>query len=158
MSKYIQSFYQYPVTFSSIEKTFPAREADGEMRNLAEISDQDLEKLQNSEPFFRALIRQKKYRILNHIPESYKPASAQINEARDEAAAARQEADELRAKLAEYEKSEPAENQTEPEVQKESAENNLDSLSYKELQDRAKEAGIEYKNVKKSDLIAALSK
>ncbi len=153
--KYIQSFYQYPVTFSSIEKTFPAREADGEMRNLAEISDQDLEKLQNSEPFFRALIRQKKYRILNHIPESYKPASAQINEARDEAAAARQEADELRAKLAEYEKSEPEETQSEPE---ENTENNLDSLSYKELQDRAKAAGIEYKNVKKSDLIAALSK
>lgn len=156
--KYIQSFYQYPVTFSSIEKTFPAREADGEMRNLAEISEQDLEKLQNGEPFFRALIRQKKYRILNHIPESYKPASAQINEARDEAAAARQEADELRAKLAEYENSETKENQAKPEETEESAENNLETLSYKELQDRAKEAGIEYKNVKKSDLIAALSK
>lgn len=155
--KYIQSFYQYPVTFSSIGKTFPAREADGEMRNLAEISDQDLEKLQNGEPFFRALIRQKKYRVLNHIPESYKPASAQINEARDEAAAAKAEAEELRAKLAEYENSEPVKTKQENEVQKESSENNLDSLSYKELQELAKNAGIEYKNVKKSDLIAVLS-
>ena len=55
--KYIQSFYQYPVTFSSIGKTIPARSAQGEMKNLAEITEAELEKLQNREPFFSSLLQ-----------------------------------------------------------------------------------------------------
>lgn len=85
MSKYIQSFYQYPVTFSSIGKTVPARLAQGDMRNITEVSDAELEKLQNSEPLFRELVNGKKYRILNKIPASYVPANEQINTARSEA-------------------------------------------------------------------------
>ena len=80
--KYIQSFYQYPVTFSSIGKTMPSREAVGEMRNLAEITDEELEKLQNCEPFFRSLVNKKKYRVLNHMPDSSRPASEMLNAAR----------------------------------------------------------------------------
>ena len=108
MSKFIQSFYQYPVTFSSIGKTIPARSAKGEMRNIAEFTEKELERLQNCEPFFRELLDKKKIRVLNHVPASYVPAAQQINNAKDEADKAKAEAEKLRkeneamkAKLAE---------------------------------------------------------
>ena len=95
--KYIQSFYQYPVTFSSIGKTIPARSAQGELRNLAEFSDAEILKLQNCEPFFRELVEKKKIRVLNHMPESYKTSASRINEANDEIARLRAENEKLRA-------------------------------------------------------------
>lgn len=101
--KYIQSFYQYPVTFSSIGRTIPAREADGELRNIAEFSEEEIEKLQNQEPFFRELVDLKKIRILNHLPESYRPAAVLVNEANDRAAAAEAELAALKAEMAQKE-------------------------------------------------------
>lgn len=106
MSKYIQSFYQYPVTFSSIGKTIPARSAVGEQRNLAEVSDKELERLNNCEPFFRELVDKKKYRVLNHMPESYKTSASRINEANDEIARLKAENEKLRAQQAETVKEE----------------------------------------------------
>lgn len=99
MSKYIQSFYQYPVTFSSIGKTIPACKAIGEMKNIAEVSDKELVKLENCEPRFRELVNQKKYRVLNHIPASYVPANEQINRANAETERVKKENEELKAKL-----------------------------------------------------------
>ena len=99
--KYIQSFYQYPVTFSSIVKTIPARLAQGDMRNIAEVTEKELEKLQNCEPRFRELVNQKKYRVLNHIPASYVPAAEQINQAHAEAEKLRKENEALKARLEE---------------------------------------------------------
>lgn len=99
--KYIQSFYQYPVTFSSIGKTIPARSAQGELRNLAEFTDAEIEKLQNREPFFRELVDKKKIRVLNHMPESYKTSASRINEANDEIARLKVENEKLRAQAAE---------------------------------------------------------
>lgn len=102
--KYIQSFYQYPVTFSSIGKTIPARSAQGEMKNIAEVSEKELEKLRNREPFFRELENKKKIRVLNHIPDSYVPPAQQINAAHEEADKVRAENEALRARIAELEK------------------------------------------------------
>lgn len=99
MSKYIQSFYQYPVTFSSIGKTVPARGAQGPMKNLAEVSDAEFNRLQNSEPLFRELVNKQKYRVLNHIPAAYVPAAQQVNEAKAEAEKMREENERLRAEL-----------------------------------------------------------
>ena len=104
---YIQSFYQYPVTFSAIGKTIPARSAQGEMKNIAEVSEKELEKLENCEPFFRELVNKKKFRVLNHIPASYVPPAKQINDAHEEADKLRAENEALKAKLADLEKSEP---------------------------------------------------
>lgn len=101
---YIQSFYQYPVTFSSIGKTIPARLASGEQRNIAEVTEKELEKLQNCEPRFRELVAQKKYRVLNHLPQSYIPAAQQINTARSEADKLKAENEELKRKIAELQK------------------------------------------------------
>ena len=97
--KYIQSYYQYPVTFSSIGKTIAARNAVGEMKNIVEISEKELEKLKNSEPFFRELLDKKKIRILDKVPNSYVPPAQQINKAQDEAAQAKAEAERLRKDL-----------------------------------------------------------
>lgn len=142
--KYIQSFYQYPVTFSSIAKTIPARAAQGELRNIAEVTEAQLETLERCEPLFRELIRFKKYRVLNHLPESYRSSAARINEAQDEIARLKAENEKLRAQQnVEPVQEEPAEDKEE----------DIENLSYKELQDKAKELGIEYKNVKKSELI-----
>lgn len=110
--KYIQSFYQYPVTFSSIGKTIPARSAQGDMKNLAEVTEAELEKLQNREPFFRELVEKKKLRVLNHMPESYKSSAARINEANDEIARLKAENERLRAQ-----KAEPAKEPAEPEAE-----------------------------------------
>ena len=101
--KYIQSFYQYPVTFSSIGKTIPARGAQGELKNCAEFSDKEIETLQRREPFFRELVDKKKIRVLNHLPASYVPPAQRINEANDEAEKLRKELEAAKAKIAELE-------------------------------------------------------
>ncbi len=119
--KYIQSFYQYPVTFSSIGKTIPARLAQGDMRNIAEVTEKELEKLQNCEPRFRELVNQKKYRVLNHIPASYVPAAEQINQAHAEAEKLRKENEALKARL---EKEDVKEPETVAEVEDEVIEEN----------------------------------
>lgn len=151
MSKYIQSFYQYPVTFSSIGKTIPARSAQGEMKNIAEVSEKELERLQNSEPMFRELVSQKKYRVLNHIPASYVPPATQINNANAEADKLRAENEALKARLAALENANTENNATVSE--KETVD--YEKMEYKELQKAAKEKGID-PNQKKTALIAAL--
>ena len=95
--KYVQCFYQYPVTFSAIGKTFPAARAEGELRNLAEITDKEYEKLMNCEPFFREFVNLKKYRVLDHMPEGYKPSAQRINEAESEIARLKAENEKLKA-------------------------------------------------------------
>jgi uncharacterized protein YdcH (DUF465 family) len=94
--KYIQSFYQYPVTFSSIQKTIPARGAQGDLKNIAEIKESELEILETREPFFRELVNNKKIRVLNHLPESYKSSAIRINEANDEIARLKEENEKLK--------------------------------------------------------------
>lgn len=89
--KYVQSFYQYPVMYSSIGKGVPAKDADGELRNIVELEDAELETLERSEPMFVALVSEKKYRVLNKLPESYKPSSQRLNEANEEIERLRQE-------------------------------------------------------------------
>ena len=120
--KYIQSFYQYPVTFSSIAKTIPARNAAGDLKNLCEVTEAELDNLQRKEPFFRELVAKKKIRILNHMPESYKTSAARINEANDEIARLRAENEALKAmKDAESTKEnveEAAEEQPKPQTKK----------------------------------------
>lgn len=150
---YIQCFYQYPVTFSSIGKTFPAAKAVGEMRNLAEVSDKEYDKLMSAEPFFRELINNKKYRVLKKMPEGYKPSAQRINEAQDEIARLKAENERLRAQQNTPEV-------TEEEVIEAPAESEVidfDKADYKELQKYAKDLGIE-PNQKKSVLIAELKK
>ena len=167
--KYIQSFYQYPVTFSSLGKTIPAKDADGELRNIAEFEDEEIEKLQNQEPFFRELIDLKKIRILNHLPESYRPAAVLVNEANDRAAAAEAKVAELEALLAQQENPEgtaaaEAQNSNEgteepaPEGQEPNNETPTDpkpfeEWDYKELQAFAKDHGVENVNIKKAELV-----
>lgn len=97
--KYIQSYYPYAITFSSIDLAVPSKDAEGPLRNICEIPEDKLSVLQEQEPLFRALVNQKKYRVLNHLPEHYKPAATLVNEARSEAAAAKKENEELKAKL-----------------------------------------------------------
>lgn len=106
--KYLQSFYQYPVTFSSIGKTMPARGAQGPLKNLMEIEDKELKRLEDSEPFFRELVNTKKVRVLNHMPESYVSSAQRINEANDEIARLKAENEALKAKAGKTAK-EPAE-------------------------------------------------
>ena len=149
MSKYIQSFYQYPVTFSSIGKTVPARSAQGEMKNIAEVSDKELEKLQNCEPLFRELVNNKKYRVLNKVPTSYIPPATQINNANAEADKLRAENEALKARLAALEDGNRENNATEETTV------DYEKMEYKELQKAAKEKGID-PNQKKTALIAAL--
>lgn len=150
--KYIQSFYNYPVTFSSIPITIPCRDADGEMRNICEIEDKDLEKLQNKEPYFRSLLNRKKIRVLNKLPESYKGAAVLVNEANAKAEKAIAEAEALKAKIAELE----AKNQETAEPAKGQEETDLKSATYQELQQKARDLGIENVNIKKTELIEAI--
>lgn len=167
MSKYIQSFYQYPVTFSSIGKTVPTRLAQGDMRNITEVSDAELEKIQNSEPLFRELVNGKKYRVLNKIPASYVPANEQINTARSEADRLRAENEALKARLAAIEKSEETaadtnadsgnEKSEQNEASAESSEKDWNAMEYKELQEAAKAKGINPAQ-KKTALIEELEK
>lgn len=152
--KYLQSFYQYPVTFSSIEKTVPARNASGETRNICELTEAQVDTLHRCEPLYRELIRAKKYRLLNKLPESYKSSAAQINEARTEADRLRAENERLQAML-NAQKAQTEEGQsdeTQNGAQTEEGQD-LEKMSYKDLQEEAKKLGIENKNVKKSDLI-----
>ena len=149
--KYIQSFYQYPVTFSSVGRTVPARSAQGEMKNIAEVSEKELEKLQNNEPMFRELVNQKKYRVLNHIPAAYVPPATQINNANAEADKLRAENEALKARLAALEGGNTENNATVVET----ATVDYEKMEYKELQKAAKEKGID-PNQKKTALIAAL--
>lgn len=107
--KYVQSFCQYPVTFSTVGVIIPARRAQGERRNIAEVTEKQLERLINCEPRFRELVDQKKYRILNKVPLSYVPPAEQINKANTEAEALRVKVAELEKKLAESEKAEAKE-------------------------------------------------
>ena len=109
--KYIQSFYRYVMTFSSIGKSFPAKDAEGPMRNVIEITDDEYKTLMRREPMFRALVDNRKYRVLDYLPESAKPEAARINEAKAEAKKAQAEnaslADEnaaLKARIAELER------------------------------------------------------
>lgn len=99
--KYIQSFYQYPVLYSAIGKEIPSRNAEGELRNILAVEDKELEVLETSEPLFRSLINEKKYRVLDKLPASYKPSATLVNEAREEAGRLAKENEELRAKLEE---------------------------------------------------------
>ena len=165
--KYIQSFYQYPVTFSSIGKTIPARSAQGPLKNLAEIEDYELERLQNSEPFFRELVSLKKIRVLNHMPESYVSSAQRINEANDEIARLKAENEALKARdkvlnggtaVVKGEEKQPF---TDEEVidaglTQEEREKEYQDMTYDELKDACKYAGIETKNKKKADLIKDL--
>lgn len=134
--KYIQSFHEYPVTFKSINKGVPSKDADGDMRNIVEITDEELEKLNTSEPYFRTLVNKKRYRILERLPESYKPAALLVNEAKAEAEKAKKELEALKAEMGKSEKKE---------------------ISYKELQKQAKEKGLENVNISKDKLIEWLN-
>lgn len=111
--KYIQSFYQYAVTFSSIGKSVPAKDADGDLRNIAAFEDKEVETLEKSEPMFRQLVEQKKYRVLNKLPESYKPAAILVNEARQAEAEAKAEAEAAKAELEALKAEKTAEEKTE---------------------------------------------
>lgn len=113
--KYVQSFYQYPVTFSSIGKTVPARSAQGELKNIAEFSEKEIERLNNCEPKFRELVTKQKYRVLNKLPESYVPAAARVNQANEEAARLLAENEALKAKLAEEKPAETPKNAEKPQ-------------------------------------------
>ena len=150
MSKYIQSFYNYPVTFACIGKTIPSKDAEGELRNIAQITDEEYTKLQNSEPYFRSLVNKKKYRVLEKLPESYKAAAVQVNEALAEAAKAKEELAKAQAELAALKgASKPIGFDTS------NTENDVAKMSYKQLQEKAKELGLEkVTNVSKEDLIS----
>jgi len=157
--KYIQSFYQYPVTFSSIGKGIPAKDADGELRNIAAFEDEEVETLKRSEPMFNDLVNIKKYRILDKLPESYKPSALLINEANAENERLKAELAALKAKTAETKKEGGDETPpTESDESDKSAEKiDLDKMDYKELQEYAVKLGIEkVTNVKKADLIKAI--
>lgn len=103
--KYIQSFYQYPITFSSIGKAIPAKNAVGEMKNIAEFSEKEIETLENCEPFYRELVKNKKIRVLNHLPSSYVSTSTKLDEANKEAETLKSENEELKKRIAELEAS-----------------------------------------------------
>ena len=163
--KYIQSYYQYPVTFTRVigknengelaPIVVPCKNADGELRNIVAVEDDKVEELRNKEPMFRELEGNKKFRVLNHLPESYKASSQQINEARAEAEAAKAELEKVKKELAEAKGEttlEPIETATEstPEETK-----SLDKMSYKELEALASELGIEHKN-SKAEFIKAI--
>lgn len=148
MAKFIQSFYQYPVTFSSIERTIPAKDAAGDLRNIAEFSEEEIAKLEKQEPFYRDLLNQKKIRVLNHLPESYKAPSVLVNEAQDRAAAAEAKLAELEAKLAAGHEGD--------EAAAEGEKKDLSKMDYKALQEMARDLGIENVNIKKADLIKAI--
>ena len=155
--KYVQSFYQYPVTFSSTGITIPAHNAVGEMKNICAIDEKQLTKLENCEPMFRELLNKHKYRILNKIPASYVPPAERINQATTEADKLRAENEALKARLAALE-SEDKQAEADPdEDASEDEDIDYGKLDYKELQKMAKDKGIE-PNQKKAILIAELEK
>ena len=107
--KYIQSFYQYPITLSSTGVIIPARSAQGDLKNICEVTEAQLDRIQNQEPFFRELVSKKKLRVLNHLPESYKTSAARINEAQDEIARLKAENEKLKAQTEAPKEDEPVE-------------------------------------------------
>lgn len=153
--KYIQSFYQYPVTFSSTGITVPAKNAVGEMKNICAIDEKQLTKLENCEPMFRELVTKHKYRILNKIPASYVPPAERINQATTEADKLRAENEALKARLAALEDGNKSDESTEDAPVEACID--YSKLDYKELQKMAKDMGIE-PNQKKAVLIAELEK
>ena len=156
---YIQSYYQYPVTFSSIGKTIPARSAQGELRNVAEFTEKDIDTLKKREPFFRELVDKKKIRVLDHLPASYVPPAQRINEANDEVEKLRKELEETKKELSAWMKRcDPPEIKEDKagELTDEDRQKAYEEMTYAELQDACKYAGIEYKNKKKADLVEAL--
>lgn len=150
---YIQSFYQYPVTFSSIGKTIPARSAQGELRNCAEFTEKEIDTLKKREPFFRELVDKKKIRVLDHLPSSYVPPAQRINEANDEAEKLRKELEAAKAKIAELE---AGKGEGDAPVKEDEA-IDFDKADYKDLQKYAKDLGID-PNQKKAKLIEELKK
>ena len=148
---YIQSYYQYPVTFSSIGKTIPARSAQGELRNVAEFTEKEIDTLKKREPFFRELVDKKKIRVLDHLPSSYVPPAQRINEANDEAEKLRKELEAAKAKIAALEAGKGEEPVKEGEAI------DFDKADYKDLQKYAKDLGID-PNQKKAKLIEELKK
>ena len=167
--KYVQSFYQYPVTYSSIGKGIPAKDAIGELRNIAAFEDAEIETLKAAEPMFNDLVNMKKYRILDKLPESYKPSATLINEAHEENERLKAELAALKAKNAESADGKSGEKTPEtggdtpvdadktPEGDEPSANPDLSKMEYKELQEYASKLGIEkVSNVKKADLIKAI--
>ena len=126
--KYVQSFYQYPVTFSTVGVIIPARSAQGERQNIAEVTEKQLERLMNCEPRFRELVDQKKYRILNKVPLSYVPPAEQINKANTEAEALRAKVAELEKKLAESEKAEEVKEEEPAEEPEETVEEKAEEV------------------------------
>lgn len=171
--KYVQSFYQYPVTYSSIGKGIPSKDADGELRNITPLEDSELDTLQRCEPMFRDLVNLKKYRILNKLPESYKPSATLINEAQAENARLRAELEALQAQRADgrytdtpesgtvdtgeplpptgdmppekpMEPDAPEPSEAAPPAAPETAEKiDLSKMDYKELQEYAAACGVE---------------
>lgn len=150
---YIQSYYQYPVTFSSIGKTIPARSAQGELRNCAEFTEKEIDTLKKREPFFRELVDKKKIRVLDHLPSSYVPPAQRINEANDEAEKLRKELEAAKAKIAELE---AGKGEGDAPVKDDEA-IDFDKADYKDLQKYAKDLGID-PNQKKAVLIEELKK
>lgn len=150
---YIQSYYQYPVTFSSIGKTIPARSAQGELRNVAEFTEKEIDTLKKREPFFRELVDKKKIRVLDHLPSSYVPPAQRINEANDEAEKLRKELEAAKAKIAELE---GGKGEGDAPVKEDEA-IDFDKADYKDLQKYAKGLGID-PNQKKAVLIEELKK
>ena len=150
---YIQSYYQYPVTFSSIGKTIPARSAQGELRNVAEFTEKEIDTLEKREPLYRELKDKKKIRVLNHLPSSYVPPAQRINEANDEAEKLRKELEAAKAKIAELE---AGKGEGDAPVKEDEA-IDFDKADYKDLQKYAKDLGID-PNQKKAVLIEELKK
>lgn len=138
--KYIQSFYQYPVTLSSIGKTIPARSAQGPMKNLMEIEDRELERVQQSEPFFRELVSLKKLRVLNHMPDAYVSSAQRINEANDEIARLKAENEALKAKAGKPAKNEDAPAGAEAPAEEEAEETTEDETPAEEKKTSSKKS------------------
>lgn len=154
MSKYVQSFYQYPLTFPVIGKTIPCKDADGDMKNIIELTDAEAEKLQRLSPLFRKLVEQKKLRVLNHLPDSYKAAATQINEAKAEAAAARAEAEAAKKELEELKKQQGIVKEPDQET---TDDGDLSKKSLKELEEIASGLGLGSRRSKK-EYIEAINK
>ena len=137
--KYIQSFYQYPITFSSVGKTIPAKNAIGEMKNIAEFSEKEIETLEKCEPFYRELVKNKKIRVLNHLPSSYVSTSSKLDEANKEAETLKSENEELKRRIAELEASANVSHETdESDVSHETTEETTEETATKKRGRKAK--------------------
>jgi len=137
--KYIQSFYQYPITFSSVGKTIPAKNAIGEMKNIAEFSEKEIETLENCEPFYRELVKNKKIRVLNHLPSSYVSTSTKLDEVNKEAETLKSENEELKKRIAELEASANVSHETdETDVSHETTEETTEETATKKRGRKAK--------------------